>query len=112
MLVGVFTEGLEPCRYRFPGNHRWNSTSMRAFISIIISLCGLSLFAVPPTPDFAAAHEETIRILTSFVRVDTSNPPGNETKGADYLKAFLDREGVASEIFELEKGRGNLVARV
>ena len=64
------------------------------------------------TPDFAAARDEVAKILTGFVRIDTSNPPGNETKGAEYLKAILDREGIASEIFEKEPGRGNIVARL
>ena len=65
-----------------------------------------------PTPDFAGARDEVVKILTGFVRVDTSNPPGNETKGAEYLKAILDREGIPSEIFEKESGRGNIVARL
>ncbi len=63
-------------------------------------------------PDFEAARDETVKILSGFVRIDTSNPPGNETKGAEYLKAILDREGIPSEIFELEPGRGNIVARI
>lgn len=63
-------------------------------------------------PDFARARDEVTQILSGFIKVDTTNPPGNETKGAEYLKAILDREGVASEIFELEPGRGNLVARL
>jgi acetylornithine deacetylase/succinyl-diaminopimelate desuccinylase-like protein len=65
-----------------------------------------------PAPDFAAARDEVVKILSGFVRIDTSNPPGNETKGAEYLKSILDREGIASEIFEMERGRGNLVARL
>lgn len=65
-----------------------------------------------PTPDFKAAREEVVSILSGFVKIDTSNPPGNETKGAEYLKSILDREGIASEIFEMEKGRGNIVARI
>src|SRR5262245_52941707 len=64
------------------------------------------------TPDFRAARDEATEILSGFIRVDTSNPPGNETKGALYLKAILDREGIPSEIFELEEGRGNIVARL
>jgi acetylornithine deacetylase/succinyl-diaminopimelate desuccinylase-like protein len=63
-------------------------------------------------PDFRAARDEAVGILSGFVRIDTSNPPGNETKGAMYLKAILDREGIPSEIFELEAGRGNIVARL
>ncbi|HLG17510.1 MAG TPA: M20/M25/M40 family metallo-hydrolase [Blastocatellia bacterium] len=65
-----------------------------------------------PTPDFAAARNELISILSGFVKIDTSNPPGNETRGAEYLKAILDREGIPSDIFEREPGRGNLVARL
>ena len=69
-------------------------------------------FDEPAMPDFAAARDEVVNILSGFVRVDTSNPPGNETKGAQYLKTILDREGIASEIFEMEPGRGNIVARI
>lgn len=65
-----------------------------------------------PAPDFPAAHRELIEILSGFIRVDTSSPPGNETKGAEYLKRILDRAGVASEILALEPDRGNLVARI
>ncbi len=65
-----------------------------------------------PTPDFAAAREETVRILSELIRIDTSNPPGNETKAAEYIKALLAREGIPAEIFEREPGRGNLVARL
>jgi len=53
-----------------------------------------------------------VQILSGFIKVDTSNPPGNETKGAQYLKAILDRDGIASEILELEPTRGNIVARL
>ena len=69
-------------------------------------------FDKPATPDFVAARDEVVNILSGFVRIDTSNPPGNETKGAEYLKSILDREGIASEIFEMERGRGNIVARL
>lgn len=68
--------------------------------------------AALPVPDFAAAREETVKILSGFIQVDTSNPPGNETKSAEYLKRFLDREGIPSEILALEPARGNLVARL
>jgi acetylornithine deacetylase/succinyl-diaminopimelate desuccinylase-like protein len=72
---------------------------------------GVSAFGAQ-TPDFDAAHKEAIEILSGFIKVDTSNPPGNETKGAQFLKTWLDKAGIASEILELEPGRGNLVARI
>lgn len=83
-------------------------------LSVALLAAGPSSLAFdkPAVPDFVAARDEVVKILADFVRVDTSNPPGNETKGAEYLKSVLDRAGIASEIFEMEPGRGNLVARL
>ncbi len=67
----------------------------------------------PPAPsDFAAIRDEAANTLSQLVRIDTSNPPGQETKAADYLKAILDREGIPSKIVEAQPGRGNLIARL
>ncbi|HAV65070.1 MAG TPA: peptidase M20 [Verrucomicrobiales bacterium] len=63
-------------------------------------------------PDFAKAHEEIVTNLRAFIGVDTMNPPGNETRGAKFLQDLLARDGIASEIYEKEAGRGNLVARL
>jgi acetylornithine deacetylase/succinyl-diaminopimelate desuccinylase-like protein len=63
-------------------------------------------------PDFRAAREEAVRFLSDYLRIDTVNPPGNETRGAQYLQSILAQEGIPSEIFELAPGRGNLVARL
>jgi acetylornithine deacetylase/succinyl-diaminopimelate desuccinylase-like protein len=63
-------------------------------------------------PDFDAAHRETVTNLQRCVQIDTTNPPGNETKAATFLKAILDREGIPSEIVERVPGRGNLIARL
>jgi acetylornithine deacetylase/succinyl-diaminopimelate desuccinylase-like protein len=63
-------------------------------------------------PDWAQAREEAVSILAGLIRIDTSNPPGNETKAAEYIKAILDREGIPSKIFEPTPGRGNIVARL
>ncbi|MEK6322907.1 MAG: M20/M25/M40 family metallo-hydrolase [Acidobacteriota bacterium] len=85
-------------------------------LALLLALLASGSLARPfqkiSVPDFAAARDEVVKILSGFVRIDTSNPPGNETKGAEYLKAILDREGIASEIFEMEPGRGNIVARL
>jgi len=78
----------------------------------VIPFLFVALAASAAPPDFKAALQETVEILSGFIKVDTSNPPGNETKGAQYLKSFFDREGIPAEIFELEPGRGNIVARL
>lgn len=58
----------------------------------------------------AAARAEAVEILRNLIRIDTSN--GNETAAAKYLQSVLAKEGIASEIYELEPGRGNLIARL
>src|SRR5215208_4923264 len=86
------------------------------FVKVLWGITYLALLSLvasgSSTPDFTAAHKEAVEILTNFIKVDTSNPPGNETNGAQFLKTHLDRAGIFSEILELEPGRGNLVARL
>ena len=90
---------------------RRTTSSLACLVLLALAIPSLTR-AAPRPPDFTAAHKELIELLSGFIKVDTSNPPGNETKGAEYLKRFLDREGIASEILALEPARGNLVARV
>jgi acetylornithine deacetylase/succinyl-diaminopimelate desuccinylase-like protein len=86
--------------------------ALAAVLALLAAGSLASAFDKPAAPDFAAARDEVVKILSGFVRIDTSNPPGNETKGAEYLKSILDRDGIASEVFEMEPGRGNIVARL
>jgi len=79
---------------------------------LVLLLAGTLPAAPPAAPDFAAARDEVVKILVGLVRIDTSNPPGNEAPAAEYIKQILDREGIASEIFESAPGRGNIVARL
>jgi acetylornithine deacetylase/succinyl-diaminopimelate desuccinylase-like protein len=65
--------------------------------------------------DWPALARETQQILTDYLRVNTTNPPGNELAGARFLKAILDREGIEAQILdsvELGAGRANLYARL
>ncbi len=54
--------------------------------------------------------DETIRILQDYIRIDTTNPPGNETKAAVYLGDILKKEGFDPLIEESAPGRANLIA--
>jgi acetylornithine deacetylase/succinyl-diaminopimelate desuccinylase-like protein len=53
-----------------------------------------------------------IELLRQYVRIDTSNPPGNETGGARFLAGVLARNGVQAEVIESAPGRGNVYARI
>ncbi|HLW54124.1 MAG TPA: M20/M25/M40 family metallo-hydrolase [Candidatus Angelobacter sp.] len=71
-----------------------------------------SICAQQPSPDFAKASDEAVKFLAELVRIDTSNPPGNETRAAEYIKGVLAGEGISAQIYESAPGRGNLVARL
>src|SRR5258708_35557635 len=77
--------------------------------SLVVSLFG---YASAQAPDFAKAHDEALHFLTELVKIDTSNPPGNEVKAAEYIKSVLAGEGITAQIYESAPGRGNVVARL
>jgi acetylornithine deacetylase/succinyl-diaminopimelate desuccinylase-like protein len=53
-----------------------------------------------------------LQLLQQYVRIDTTNPPGNETAGARFLAGVLARGGVHAEVIESAPGRGNVYARL
>jgi acetylornithine deacetylase/succinyl-diaminopimelate desuccinylase-like protein len=50
--------------------------------------------------------------LQQYLRIDTTNPPGNEIRAGRFLKEILDREGIENQIFEYKPGRADLWARL
>jgi acetylornithine deacetylase/succinyl-diaminopimelate desuccinylase-like protein len=70
---------------------------------------------VPRPVDWTATQAEAVDALRQYLRIDTSNPPGNELATARFLKAFLEKEGIEAQILdtaELGPGRANLYARL
>ena len=65
-----------------------------------------------PDVDWEKLKAETLQHYQAIVRMDTSNPPGNETSVVNYLKSVLDREGIAYQIFAFQPNRANLIARL
>ena len=53
-----------------------------------------------------------MRHYQAVLRLDTTNPPGNEHLAVDYLKGIFDAEGIPSQIFSLDPNRSNIVARL
>jgi acetylornithine deacetylase/succinyl-diaminopimelate desuccinylase-like protein len=64
--------------------------------------------------DNRSLGDRTRQYLTDLVRLDTSNPPGNETRVADYLKKVADSFGIKAEELGDPKDpkRMNFVARL
>ncbi len=62
--------------------------------------------------DWDKLQPETVEHYTHVLRIDTSNPPGNETRVATYVKSALEREGIPAQLFALDPARANVVARL
>jgi acetylornithine deacetylase/succinyl-diaminopimelate desuccinylase-like protein len=62
--------------------------------------------------DWKAVEAETLQHFQALVRIDTSNPPGNETRAVEYLKQVLDKEGIPYQVFAADLNRANLVVRI
>ena len=62
--------------------------------------------------ELPAIRAEVECLLQEYVRLDTTNPPGNEIVAARFLERVLGREGIPSQIVESAPGRANLIARV
>ena len=56
--------------------------------------------------------EELITHLRNLIKIDTTNPPGNEITAARYIADVFKRENLESIIIEPSPGRGNIVARL
>ena len=55
---------------------------------------------------------EGVELLQRLIRVDTTNPPGNETAAAEVLRDYLEAAGVECELYARVPERANLVARI
>jgi len=57
-------------------------------------------------------REETVGLLQQLIRLNTVNPPGNETFAAHCLRDYLEANGVEVELYARTPERANLVARL
>lgn len=72
---------------------------------VLASLCPV---AAPGAPGLS----ETAGWLQQYLRLDTSNPPGQEGRGVAFLAGILRKEGIPSQTFTSPKGRVSLYARL
>jgi len=57
-------------------------------------------------------EEEVTNLLSDLIKINTTNPPGNETEAARYLGETLNKEGFNCEFFESAPGRGSVITRI
>src|SRR2546421_1179917 len=59
-----------------------------------------------------SVRDEVTELLQELIRVDTTNPPGNETAAAELLRVYLEESGAECELYARVPERANLVARL
>src|SRR5580692_11862097 len=47
-----------------------------------------------------------------YLRIDTTNPPGNEVRAADFFKKIFDQEQIENRVFNYAPGRADVWARI
>lgn len=82
------------------------------FLFLIVLL----LLAVPTCTatevDWTKVRAEAVQMLQELIRIDTTNPPGNERAAALYLQKLLESDGIETRLLEVAPGRANLYARI
>jgi acetylornithine deacetylase/succinyl-diaminopimelate desuccinylase-like protein len=61
---------------------------------------------------FSEIEGEVTNLLSDLIRINTTNPPGNETVAAKYLSENLEKEGFNCELLESAPGRGSVITRI
>ena len=87
----------------------------RAVVLLFLLLTCVFRPARAQAPDWKALDDETLHTLTDYIRVNTTDPPGNELDAARFLKRILDKEGIEATIYdttEMGSNRANLYARL
>jgi len=89
---------------------------MPILIALLLAAAPAAAQSNPARPiDWSAMRDEAARVLSEYIRVNTTNPPGNEKAGAEFLAAILRREGIEAQVLDedvLGAGRANLYARL
>jgi len=73
--------------------------------------------AAMPSSGISSEHMQqysdlAVKWMQEYLRVDTTNPPGNEMRAVAFYKKILDEEGIENRVFEIAPGRGDLWARI
>ncbi|HLY37610.1 MAG TPA: M20/M25/M40 family metallo-hydrolase [Candidatus Binatia bacterium] len=79
-------------------------------LALIVVAAGIPAHAADP--DWRRLGDEAADVLSDVIRIDTQNPPGDETAAANALARKLSAEGIAADVIESAPDRGNLHARL
>jgi acetylornithine deacetylase/succinyl-diaminopimelate desuccinylase-like protein len=84
---------------------------LASVISVLVT-CTAVTAGAQTTPDWQAIGSEAVRTIQEYVRINTSNPPGDVLKAADFLTRILEREGIPVKRYDSGPGRSIVLARL
>ena len=84
----------------------WLSASL---LLIFVSGFPAAAFSQKTDLDWNALGDEAVTLLSQYVQINTTNPPGDEIKAARFLKSLFDKEGIENQIFEAAPGRASIL---
>jgi acetylornithine deacetylase/succinyl-diaminopimelate desuccinylase-like protein len=88
----------------------WTELPMKiSSLACAVVVAAISLSAPARAQSLA---DEAVAWLQTYLRIDTINPPGNESRAVDFYSAILDAEGIPWKSAESASGRGNIWARL
>src|SRR5579863_9992162 len=85
---------------------------MRHSILRFTALLVFGAFAQAQAVNSPQVNAELLRHYQALVRIDTTDPPGSETKAVDYIKQVLEAEGIPVIVTAKDPARANLIARL
>ncbi len=86
---------------------------MRIRLSFLVVILLLSVGSCQAADfDWSKARAEAVQLLQDLIRIDTTNPPGNERAAALHLQKLLEAEGIDTRVLDVAPGRANLYARI
>ena len=85
-------------------------------VILALFLAAQSAWAVPsdsiPADRLGQYQNLSVEWLQQYLRINTTNPPGNEAGAAAFFKNIFAAEGIQNQVFEYSPGRANILARV
>ncbi len=103
-------------------SHKAKRRMRLALLVLVLELAGFIPASAEEPMSMASAHVPADRMqqysdlaltwLQEYLRIDTTNPPGNEMKAVNFYKKIFDQEGIENKVFEYTPGRGDLWARL
>jgi len=63
-------------------------------------------------PDWSKVDPEAMRHFQALVQIDSTDPPGNETRVAEYVQKVLEAEGIPVQLAAKDPARANVIARL